>query len=192
MSHCCQSIEPAAAGASAGAARSHSAPLPWWRLIVAIVLAGNLMVFSLAVNVGHAAPNHRLFLHVVLAAVTLLVAELVGRPLLRGSWRSLVERRVAVEQLFVLGVVGALGLSVAAVVAGEGDVYFEVVAILLVIYALGAQLKSRSQQRSLAQLRTWLPVDETARVRRCCGKESVVPVEDVALGATVVVHPGTG
>ncbi len=125
---------------------------PWVRLGAAAFLAMNVMSVSLAVNLSETTGRERTMLLWVLAAGTLAVAALAGYPLAANAWRELRARRVTVEALFLLGIGGALGQSLFAVATGRGAVYFEVASILMVVYALGRRLVSRSQQAALDAL----------------------------------------
>jgi heavy metal translocating P-type ATPase len=174
--------------------RSHAAAGPrpepaWWRIGVAIALAGQSMLVSLTVNVGEMHDNVRLFFHIALAAVTVLVFELVGSPLaraVRGAWA---QRTLRFELLFASGIAGALGVSVFGMIRG-GDVYFEVAAILCVLFALGHRLNAEGRRRSLDAVRQLGAEQSRAEVRTCCGSTRSVPMEEVAPGDHVVVHPG--
>jgi heavy metal translocating P-type ATPase len=125
---------------------------PWVRLAAAAFLAMNIMSLSLSVNLSETTPRERALLYAALIGGTLLVAVLAGQPLAVNAWRELSARRITIEALFILGIGGALGQSVLAVATGRGPVYFEVIAILLVVYALGRRLVSRSQQSALDAL----------------------------------------
>ncbi|MFB3776276.1 MAG: heavy metal translocating P-type ATPase [Bryobacteraceae bacterium] len=171
-----------------------SAPTPagvwlWVRLAAGAFLAVNIMSLSLSVNLSETTPRERTFLYAALIGGTLLVAGLVGQPLVVNAWRELRSRRVTIEALFLLGIGGALAQSFLAVATGRGAVYFEVVAILLVVYALGRSLVSRSQQSAL---------DSLSRVRAETDCELVLPdgstrkvaSGDLKPGDVVLVKPG--
>lgn len=128
---------------------SHAEALQWVRVGLAALIAGQLMAFSLAANLSPVDPGEYVVLHGVLAGATLLVFALVGGPLVAEAVRQWGERRVGVEQFFLVGIVGALAASVYASVTGVGAVFYEVVAILLAIYTLGRILGQRRREAAL-------------------------------------------
>lgn len=128
------------------------ARLPWLRAGFGAFLAMNAMTLSLAVNLSETAPHERLQLHLASAALTAAVFLLLAGPLIRGVLRAARERRLSIEALFLLGIGGAVGASAIATLRGEGDVYYEVAAILLVVYTLGTMASARAQQRALEAL----------------------------------------
>ncbi|MFW5920293.1 MAG: heavy metal translocating P-type ATPase [Polyangiales bacterium] len=165
--------------------------VPWWRIAAAIALAGQSMLVGLTVNLAEAEPNVRLFFHLALAAVTVLVLELVGAPLWRAVRAAIAERSLRFELLFAASVVGAIAVSVHGVIAPErGHVYFEVASILCVLFAVGHRLNTEGRRRSLESVRALRDPQELCEVRSCCGAVRTVPLAQVEPGQTVVVHPG--
>lgn len=150
------------------------ARLPWLRVGFSAFLAMNAMTLSLAANLSNPTREERFGLHLAVIALTAAVFVLLAGPLFRGAWRAARERRISMEALFLLGIGGALGASALATVRGAGDVYYEVAAILLVVYTLGAMAAARAQQRALDAL---LAIPQAARA----------PLEK---GARFTVHPG--
>ncbi len=162
---------------------------PWVRLAAAAFLAMHVMSLSLSVNLSETTPRERLLLHAALIGGTLLVAALAGAPLAVNAWRELRARRITIEALFLLGIAGALGQSVLAAAAGSGPVYWEVVAILLVVYALGRRLVTRSQQAAFGVL-------SRSRAGTLCelvlddGSTRAVASGSLEAGDVVLVKPG--
>lgn len=126
--------------------------LPWLRIGFSAFLAMNAMTLSLAVNLSETTSDERARLHLAAAALTAAVFGLLGGALIRGAWRAIRERRVSIDALFLLGIGGAIGASVSASITGTGAVYYEVAAILLVVYTLGTMASARAQQRALDAL----------------------------------------
>ncbi|HSW50015.1 MAG TPA: HAD-IC family P-type ATPase, partial [Bryobacteraceae bacterium] len=188
-------MTPAEGRASAPAlACGCSTPTPagiwlWVRLAAGAFLAMNVMSLSLSVNLSETTPRERLFLYSALIGGTLLVAVLVGQPLVVNAWRELRSRRITVEALFLLGIGGALAQSILAVATGRGAVYFEVVAILLVVYTLGRSLVSRSQQSALDSLSSVRAETECDLVLPD-GTTRAVSSGSLAPGDIVLVKPG--
>ncbi|HPC84326.1 MAG TPA: cation-translocating P-type ATPase [Thermoanaerobaculaceae bacterium] len=162
----------------------------WWRIGIGAVLAANSMTVDLAINTSEADPHTRLFVHLGVAVATAVVVALLGAPLLVGAWQQARRRQLTLEAMFVLAVAGALGASLVAMLTGEGAVYFEVAAILLVVYSLGQQLGRTARRRALDALDAWQRELATCQLVEPDGQVSTVPVAEVAAGQTVEVQPG--
>ncbi|MCX7869348.1 MAG: hypothetical protein N2322_05285, partial [Terrimicrobiaceae bacterium] len=130
---CCGCGKEAAGGSASGAR-------DWLRLGIAAAVAGQSMVFGLAINMSPPVGTARLVLHGFLALSAVAVFALAGGKILRASWRGLLEGRIVFDQLFLLGIVAAFGASVHCTLTGVGHVYYEVVAVLVAIYTLGSLL----------------------------------------------------
>ncbi|MGD8439946.1 MAG: cation-translocating P-type ATPase [Holophagae bacterium] len=162
----------------------------WWRVGVGILIAANSMTISLAVSTSDIDPGEQAIVHAVLAGLAVLSLALLGWPLLRNTWTAMRSRRVTLEALFLTGVIGAFTASAVAAVTGHGDVYFEIVSILLVVYAFGQQVTSGAQQRALAATRAWAPEHTVCRRLDANGKVAEVTLESVAVGDLIRVEPG--
>jgi Cu+-exporting ATPase len=173
----------------------------WWRIGVGILIAGNSMTVSLAVNTAGGDASDTV--HAVLAGLAGLSFLLLGWPLLRNTGQALRARRVTLESLFISGVIGAFTASAVAAVTGHGDVYFEIVSILLVVYAFGQQVTAGARDRALSATRSWAPEHTMCRVVGPDGSTAERPLTDVRPGDHVrtdagetipvdgVVHEGT-
>ncbi len=158
----------------------------WWRIGVAAVVAGQSMVFSLAVNLTPPEGSAYWLVHGVLIAGATVVCALLLPPLAREAWATARARRIAVDQLFLVTLLGAFAASLTATFARTGAVYYEVISILLAIYAAGKTLGARSRAKALRA------VDETRErydlAERLDG--SVVAVTALQNGEHVRVRPG--
>ncbi len=148
------------------------------------------MLLGFAVNLTPPTGTIRTVLHAALAGSAVLVLGVLGWPLWRASWECVCRRRITVELMFLAGIVGAFGASVFSSFTGIGAVYYEVVAVLLVVYTIGKTLTARARERALA---------ETARLRdtfdvgRRVGPDGAVelgPVAAIETGDRVRVYPG--
>lgn len=83
-----------------------------------------------------------------------------------------------------------LRIAIAGVFAGQGDVFYEVVAIVIAIYTFGRMLGERSQAR-LKLESDWLRERfNRAVVREASGQWVERPIAEVSAGARVRVEPG--
>ena len=158
----------------------------WWRIGVAVVVAGQSMVFGLAVNLTPPEGAAYWIVHGVLCAAALVVCVLLLPPMVDEAGKALRARRVSVEMLFLLTLVGALAASLMATLTHTGAVYYEVVAILLAVYSAGKTLGARSREKALRA------VDETReRFDRALRPDgSAVAVAALQVGELLRVPPG--
>jgi heavy metal translocating P-type ATPase len=159
-------------------------------IAIAAFLAGNSVIAGLVVNLSEMPPIVRRVFHIGLVVATAITAVLVGAPLVRRLAGKIGRESAWLEWLFVLGCAGALGVSIESMVADSGPVYFEVIAVLLVIYAAGDRLKLRSQALALEQLDRWDPLRQNCQVRASCGSFLSRLVSDVQPGDVVRAVPG--
>jgi heavy metal translocating P-type ATPase len=158
----------------------------WWRIGVAAVVAGQSMVFGLAVNLTPPEGAAYWLVHGVLLAAALAVCALLLPPMVGEAWRAVRARRVSVEMLFLITLVGALGASLTATLTHSGAVYYEVVAILLAVYSAGKTLGARSRAKALRA------VDDTReRFDQATRRDgSRCTVAELSVGDVVRAAPG--
>ncbi len=166
----------------------------WMRFAVASVFAGQTMMFGLGLNIANPAPEYGsptyVFWHAALAVGALTVLLMLGVPLAVDAVRAWAARKVTVESLFLLSAIGALGASAVASFTGRGAVYYEVVPVVLAVYAVGKVLAARSRQRALVEVARLREDFSTARVLTRDGERRRVPVASLQAGARVQVLPG--
>lgn len=163
----------------------------WLKVGVAAVFAGQGMVFSLAMNMTPPAYGSVAYwvLHGGLIFSSLIVAVFLGGPLFVSTFSMLRARRVSVEGLFTLSLLGAFGGSLASTISGQGAVFYEVVSVVVAIYTIGRMLSERSQSRLKAASEEVLEAFDQARVLRS-GEWLDVAVAEVLEGDLVRVGPG--
>ena len=160
------------------------------RLALAMVIAGQSMIFALGINLEDAAAGTRLAVQGAILGATLLVLALLGWPLFREAGRELRRGRVGIEVLFVTTLLGALAASVQSLVTGEGPIYFEVVSVILVVYTVGKTVGARSRRAAVESSRLWAGGMQSARLVDGRGRRTTVPVGQVLPGDRVEVDPG--
>ncbi len=110
-----------------------------------------------------------------------LTAILVGGvPIVREAWESLTEeRRLTIDSLVVIAVVGA-------VILGQ---WWEAAAVVF-LFSFSEVLEDFTLDRAHNAIQALMELSpEEARIK-VDGRESTVPVEDVAVGMIVAVRPG--
>lgn len=154
------------------------------------MIAANSMTLSLAVDTSETGAEEARVVHLILFVLAVVSLAVLGWPLARNTARAIERRTITVEAMFLAGIIGATTASLVAMFSNTGDVYFEVVSILLVVYAFGQQLTAHVQQRALRAAIEWSP-----DVTRCIvigdgGRRSEIPVAQLRAGQTVFVPAG--
>jgi heavy metal translocating P-type ATPase len=162
----------------------------WWRVGLGLLVAANSMTLSVAIDTSEATAAETQAVYRVLLVLAVLSLALLGWPLARNSWLALVRRRITIEAMFLAGLVGATVASLVAMVGGTGEVYFEIVSILLVVYAFGQQLTADVRDRALRSAIAWSPQLTTCSVVCDDGKHREQPVSELRAGQLVFVSPG--
>ncbi len=147
MSCCCPN--PAADPPDSTRSGEPAVPREWLKLGIAAVIAGQTMVFGLGINLSPPEGTTRWVIHLLLAASVLAVYFLTGLPLTRTAFVALRRGRIVIEQLFLAGIAGAFFASLHSTITEHGDVYYEVVAVLLAIYTFGNLIRSRGRAAAL-------------------------------------------
>lgn len=93
------------------------------------------------------------------------------------------QGRWAVEWLFLLGIGGAMGASIHATVMGGEAIYYDVVAVLLTVYATGKALTAAARARAVQESQRLAAAFATANVIRD-GCQVPVPVCELQAGGT--------
>lgn len=130
------------------------------------------------------------FLHGGLVFSALAVVFLLGRPLLRHTAEAVAARRITVEALFVLSAFGAFGGSLLSSIRGEGSVYYEVVSIVLCVYAIGKQMGVVQKGRVMEAIASFRDAFDTAMVERPDGSRVRIPVQSLQDADRVLIQAG--
>ncbi|ADE53044.1 heavy metal translocating P-type ATPase [Coraliomargarita akajimensis DSM 45221] len=164
----------------------------WLRIGIACVFAGQGMVLSLALNMTPPEYGSVAYwvLHGGLIFSALLVMAFLGGALFASTFAMLRHRRLSIEGLFTLSLMGAFCGSLLSSLTGTGAVFYEIVSIVIAIYTVGRMLGERSQARMrLESDRVRERYDlATVRVDGAWQRRSVAAV---AIGSRVRVEPGS-
>ncbi|MBM3980124.1 MAG: cation-translocating P-type ATPase [Planctomycetes bacterium] len=161
------------------------------RLGLGVLVAGQSMIFGLALNLhDDVPPAARALTQWLMLAGTALVAVLLGGPLARAAYSELRRGRLTIEALFLLTATGALAASLQAHHTGRGKLYYEVVSVLLVVYTVGKLVGARARDTALARARAWGDGLCLCRVVDAAGRTRTAPVAEVNPGDVVEVYAG--
>ncbi|MGI9539562.1 MAG: heavy metal translocating P-type ATPase [Miltoncostaeaceae bacterium] len=172
--------------AEEGSAGEDSDPGLRRRLIVAVALSVPLMVVSMVPPLQFAGWE---WLAMALAAPVLFYS---GAGFHRAALAGVRHRATTMDTLISLGTTAAFAWSAIVLVAGTGaEVYFEVSAVIVTLVLLGRWLESRAKRNAGRAIRALVDLrPDEARLLDVNGRESVVPVDRLAVGDRFVVRPG--
>ncbi|MFA6287930.1 MAG: heavy metal translocating P-type ATPase [Opitutaceae bacterium] len=162
----------------------------WLRIGAGLAVAGQSMVFSLAINVTPAAGAGYWVVHGGLIACAVAVLVFLGGDLVRSAVDALVARRISVDLLFLVTLLGAFTGSLVSSFTHTGSVYYEVVSILVVVHTVGKMLGARSRLAALRAVDRTRQTFDTCRVRLDDGQIEDRPAKTVSAVDRVVVAPG--
>jgi Cu+-exporting ATPase len=127
-----------------------------------------------------------------LLSMTLVVVAWAGRGIYVSAIRALVHGTTNMNTLVSLGTGVAFAYSVYATIApGAGrQVYFDAVLLIVGFLLLGKSLEARAKRRALSALDSLSRLRPVNARRIVDGVETVVPLEEVKPGDSIVVLPG--
>jgi P-type Cu2+ transporter len=132
------------------------------RLGIGAFLAMNIKMFSMLFYFGgiDEADAHLLpVIHLILWALATPLLFILGWPFARDAWQEGRRGQLTANTLMTLGVGAAYLYSALAVVRGTGHVYFDTVALLLVLFTLGRLLDTSAPPPAVRSLAPMLEAD---------------------------------
>ena len=163
------------------------------RLIVAAAAGMQVMMFAVALYAGdHYGIDPRIeqFLRVVSLLVCIPVVLYSARPFFVSALRGLRERSPGMDLPVSIAVAAAFVASARATLANAGEIYFDSVAMFVLLLSAARYLEMRARHRAddhAQALATLLP--ETA-TRVVGGQPEVVGRDRLRVGDIVLVRPG--
>lgn len=113
---------------------------------------------------------------------------IVAFPIHRAALRNLLHPTM--DSLISLGSFSAFSWSIYANATGQGDVYTEVAAGVLLFVILGRHLESRAKRRASSALSTLLALGAKEVTVLRGGIEVIIPITELAIGDDFVVKSG--
>lgn len=122
----------------------------------------------------------------------------LGARFYSGAFKAIKAKSGNMDLLVALGTSAAFGLSLFHLIRfgahaghdGQGHLYFESAAVIIVLVMFGKYLESKAKQQTSAAIRELQALrPETARIRKE-GGDVELPLESVQLGDLVVIKPG--
>ena len=167
------------------------------RLIFAGAVGMLVMNFSLATYVMvDPGPGGVLPLWVTLGRWTSLLLALLllawpGQEFFIGAWNDFRHRRLGMDVPVVLGLSAAFVGSLHATVTGQGEVYFDSIAMFIFFLLLARRWELRGKLSAADRLdRLARTTPRTASRLDAAGEITTVPVDELAVGDRIRVLPG--
>ncbi len=136
-------------------------------------------------------PLYRNFLRWVSLLIAAPVLAYAGAPFFIGAWRSLRARKAGMDVPIALALIIAFTASAAATLQRNGDVYFDSISmfIFLLLGSRYLEMRARHFRHSVgSDLLNLLP-NAAIQLDRD-GRQHIVPIDQLQLGATVLVRSG--
>jgi Cu2+-exporting ATPase len=163
-------------------------------LAVAGFAAMNIMLLSVSVwsgNVTDITPETRDLFHWLSALIALPAAAYAGQPFFRSAWQALKARHTNMDVPISIGILLALGLSLAETASHAEHAYFDSAVMLIFFLLCGRYLDHAMRRRTrmvagnLAALKA-----ETACKILDDGELAQVPAAALQAGDRILVRPG--
>jgi cation-transporting ATPase V len=156
----------------------------WRRRLFAVAPAAVFMLVTMVLRLESAR------LGWVMLAVATPVQFWVAWPFLREAARRARRRSASMDTLISIGTLAAYGFSVAELLQGGMELYFETGVLIISFLVAGRYFEARAKARAGLALRALLELGaKEARVLRD-GGEVMVPVSQVVVGDVLRIRPG--
>ena len=182
-------------GVAAAAAQREERRVALKRIGLAGIGAMQLMMYAAGLWVGAFQgidPRIADYLRWTCLLITTPVLAYSGAPILRGGLQDLRRRTLGMDVTVSLALLLAYGASVINTVRGVGEVYYDSVAMFILLLLLGrhVEMRSRHQAASVTDaLARSLPT-RAQRIDPSTGLVSRVPLEDIGAGDLLRVASG--
>ena len=162
-----------------------------FRFILSAVLSFPLLVGMLLHSFGMIGTLSKTlmnpYVQLILATPVQFIA---GGAFYRGAYAALKNGSANMDVLVAMGTSAAYFYSIANILLGDHNLYFETSAILITLIILGKLLEANAKGRTSEAIKALMGLQaKTARVIRN-GEEQDVSIEAVLVGDVIVVRPG--
>jgi heavy metal translocating P-type ATPase len=155
-----------------------------------MIVGGGIYVREL---MGWATPETAWLVHffqIMMLVSSLPVLILLGLPILRAGFASLLRGQPNIHTLIMIGTFSAFGLSVRNLIIGHGGLYFDTATMLIFLVSIGRWLEMQahaSSKKAVSRLLEKIPDQATVVSDE---QDKVVNVSELKPGMRVRVRPG--
>lgn len=130
------------------------------------------------------------FFQVMMLITSIPVLVLLGLPILRAGFASLLRGQPNIHTLITIGTFSAFGLSVYHLIVGHGGLYFDTATMLIFLVSIGRWLEMQAHKSSnKAVMKLLEQIPNTATVVTA-DEDKSVNVADLKPGMRVRIRPG--
>ena len=192
-----EAVEKAGYGASVvmeDALEDKESPVLVKRLISSAILLVVLMYFSM----GHMMWGWPVIIpafenHMVLAGFELVLALLVmiiNKKFFVSGFRSLIHGAPNMDTLVALGSTASFAYSVALMIAGSMELYFESAAMIPTLITVGKLLEAKSKGRTTDALKSLIKLSPKEATVLIDGEEVTQPIDELKVGDIYILKAG--
>lgn len=129
---------------------------------------------------------------VLLFALATPVQFIVGSQFYKGAWTSLKNGSANMDTLIALGTTAAYFFSVYVVfwAVEESGQYFEAATTIITLIIMGKLLELRAKRKTSEAIKSLVGLQPKVATVLRDGQEVRIPVDEVAVGDTIIVKPG--
>jgi Cu2+-exporting ATPase len=164
------------------------------RVLVAAFLAGNVMMFSVALYIGSYQgidPGVRSALRWLALALSLPAATWCAAPFWRGAWAGLRRAEITIDVPIALGIAVAWLASLVGTIEGVDHVFVDSAAMIVFLVLLGRTLERSARARASGAVERLVALAPERALRRGAdGALEEVLARTLVAGDQVVVAPG--
>lgn len=163
------------------------------RLGTGVFLAMNIMLFSLLIYSGvldESDPKMYFRVTVLMTVLATPLMVILGGPFIASAFNAALSGRVNGDTLVSVGTVAAYSYSVIATIQGQTTVYFDTVAMVLLLFTVGRLLEAIGRAKAVRSLEPMFAAENASACVVDDGKEEMRPISRVAIGDTVLIQPG--
>lgn len=113
-----------------------------------------------------------------------------GWSFLQGAWRALMARTATMDTLVALGTLSAYSYSVYVTLTGNGEAYFDSVAMITTFVLLGRYLEKIGGRQARKDIRHLLQLQPNKAWRREDGNWQEARASSLEKGDTILIKPG--
>lgn len=161
------------------------------RLGISAIITAQIMIFGTAINLHNEMPEYQYnFISITILLLTIVVIILLGEILIVNTMKALVKKKITIEALFTITLLGSFIASCESYLTKNKYVYFEIIPILLIVYNIGNILVTHARSKAAEKIFGWSKQIEYAHKVSDRGLIVDVPVSTIEVNDIVQVGPG--
>ncbi len=161
-----------------------------FRIGMAGVLAAQIMMFSVALYFSDIEAEFKNLFSWINLVLTIPLIAYAAQPFYKNAWRDVSHKQVGMDVPIVLAISLAFLGSVYAVLTGDGEVYFDSIAMFVFLLLTARYFEFVARQRSASAAESLVHLVPTMATRLCDKQEQSVLVADLEIGDIVLIRPG--